>query len=64
MTTPEQERERIAGVYSGMSDGELEKIAKSGDELSDIALQLWSRKSLAEASSLQSPHHRASMSTN
>lgn len=39
MTTPEQERERIVGVYSGMSDAELEKIAKSGDELSDIALQ-------------------------
>jgi hypothetical protein len=39
MTTPEQERERIAGVYAGMSDEELEEIAKGGDELSDIGRQ-------------------------
>lgn len=37
MTTPEQERERIAGVYSGMSDEELGTIAESGFELSEIA---------------------------
>jgi len=37
MPTPEQERERIAGVYAGMSDGELEKVATTGYELSDVA---------------------------
>jgi len=39
MTTPEQDRERIAGVYSGMSDEELEKVAAAAYELSDIARQ-------------------------
>ena len=39
MTMPEQERDRIAGVYSGMSDEELEKIAESGFELSEVARQ-------------------------
>ena len=29
MTMPEQERERVAAVYSGMSDAELEKVAVS-----------------------------------
>jgi ribosomal protein S27E len=37
MPTPEQERERIASVYSTMSDEELRGIAESGDELSDPA---------------------------
>src|ERR1700674_5146661 len=37
MPTPEQERGRIAGVYSAMSDEELGQIAESGDELSAIA---------------------------
>ena len=37
MPTPEQERLRIAGVYSAMSDEELGQIADSGDELSAIA---------------------------
>src|SRR6266478_1802055 len=37
MSTPEQERGRIAGVYSAMSDGELGQIADGGDELSAIA---------------------------
>lgn len=37
MPTPEQERERIASVYSAMSDEELCQIAESGDELSDSA---------------------------
>jgi len=32
MTTPEQERVRLAAVYSAMSDNELLKIAHSGDE--------------------------------
>src|SRR5258707_15281862 len=37
LPTPEQERGRIAGVYSAMSDEELGQIAESGDELSAIA---------------------------
>jgi len=37
MPTPEQERERIANVYSAMSDEELFRIADSGDELSAVA---------------------------
>jgi Putative prokaryotic signal transducing protein len=37
MTAPEQEYQRIAGVYSAMSDEELGQIAESGDELSDAA---------------------------
>jgi hypothetical protein len=35
--TPEQERARLAGVYSAMSDEELAQIADSGDELSGTA---------------------------
>ena len=34
LPTPEQERARIASVYSAMSDEELAQIADSGDELS------------------------------
>jgi ribosomal protein S27AE len=34
---PDQERVRIAGVYSAMSDEELGQIADSGDELSSAA---------------------------
>jgi len=37
MPMPEQERTRIAGVYSAMSDEELGQIAGSGDELSGAA---------------------------
>jgi hypothetical protein len=37
MPTPEQERLRIAAVYSAMSDEELGQIADSGDELSAFA---------------------------
>ena len=37
MPTPEEERVRIARVYSAMSDEELGQIADSGDELSAIA---------------------------
>jgi hypothetical protein len=40
MTTPEQERERIRGVYSGMSDEQLEQVAATGHELSEIARQV------------------------
>jgi hypothetical protein len=35
--TPDQERQRIARVYSAMSDEELSQIAESGDELSTAA---------------------------
>ena len=37
MPTPEQERLRLTGAYSAMSDEELRQIADSGDELSAIA---------------------------
>src|SRR6266704_655971 len=37
MPTPEQERLRVASVYSAMSDEELGQIADSGDELSTAA---------------------------
>ncbi len=37
--TPEQERVRIAGVYSAMSNEELGEIAGSGDELSAAAFE-------------------------
>ncbi len=37
MPTPDQERQRIAAVYSAMSDEELVQIAESGDELSTAA---------------------------
>ena len=39
MTTPEQERARIAGVYSAMSDEELEKLAATSFDLSTEAHQ-------------------------
>jgi VIT1/CCC1 family predicted Fe2+/Mn2+ transporter len=39
MAMPEQERERITAVYSGMSDGELEKVAATAYELSEVAHQ-------------------------
>src|ERR1022692_1625336 len=39
MTTPEQERARLTGVYSGMSDAELERLAARGFELGEEAHQ-------------------------
>lgn len=39
MPIPEHERERLAGVYSAMSDEELGEVAESGDEFSAIAHQ-------------------------
>jgi hypothetical protein len=41
MTMPnsDQERVRIAGVYSAMSDEELDQVAQSGDELSAAAYE-------------------------
>ena len=40
MTTidPEQERRRLAEVYSHQTDGELEQVASQGDNLTDAAL--------------------------
>jgi hypothetical protein len=40
MNTSQQERERLTGLYSSMSDEELLKILNSGDELTDIAQQV------------------------
>ncbi|MFZ0360782.1 MAG: hypothetical protein WAL58_10125 [Terriglobales bacterium] len=37
MPSPDQERQRMAGVYSAMSEDELKQIAQSGDELSSAA---------------------------
>ncbi|HKD83166.1 MAG TPA: hypothetical protein VKB58_00365 [Terriglobales bacterium] len=34
---PEQERKRLADLYAGMSDGELESIAQDAAELTDLA---------------------------
>jgi hypothetical protein len=36
---PEQERQRLTGLYFGMSDGELEAVAEDSAELTDIARQ-------------------------
>ena len=32
-----KERERLTGIYAEMSDGELEKVAREADSLTDIA---------------------------
>ncbi len=34
---PEQERQRLARLYAAMSEGELEKVAKDGPELTETA---------------------------
>ena len=39
MIDPEQERARLAESYSRQTDEELEKIARDGRELTDVALQ-------------------------
>jgi Putative prokaryotic signal transducing protein len=39
MSAPDQERVRLAEVYSGKSDGELEELAASGFDLSEEAHQ-------------------------
>lgn len=39
MGTPDQEAQRIAKLYAGMSDEEVEKLAATAYELSDIAHQ-------------------------
>jgi hypothetical protein len=36
---PEVERQRLAGIYAQMSDGELEKLIGESGELSDVARQ-------------------------
>ncbi len=38
----DDERARLAGVYSGMTDHELLKIAHSGDELTPVAQEVFS----------------------
>jgi hypothetical protein len=55
MTLPEQERDRIAGVYSGMSDEELRKIALSGDELTSIAQEVLAAEIARRSLDLTSP---------
>ena len=37
MSDPEQERQRLAEVYSGQTDGELENVAAQSHELTEIA---------------------------
>lgn len=37
MIDPEQERQRLAGVYAEQSDEELASVAKQGHELTDVA---------------------------
>ena len=39
MIDPEEERRRLAEVYSSQSDGELERVAGQGSELTDLALE-------------------------
>ena len=39
MIDPEQERARLAEVYSQQTDEQLEEIARRGDDLTDVALQ-------------------------
>src|SRR6266496_6603980 len=55
MTLPEQERDRIAAVYSGMSDEELRKIALSGDELTSIAQEVLAAQIARRSLHLTSP---------
>ena len=47
----EEERQRLARLYAGMNDGELEKVAKDGPELTEAArealLQELARRGLA-----------------
>ncbi len=40
MNRPEQERTRLTGIYSKMSDVELEKLAATGFDLSEEAVQV------------------------
>ena len=37
MANAEQEQERLRSLYHGMGDGELEKLAQEGSELTDVA---------------------------
>jgi hypothetical protein len=55
MTTPEQERARIAGVYSAMSDEELGQIARSADELSDAAREALQAETARRGLTLAAP---------
>jgi hypothetical protein len=55
MTTPEQERARIIGVYSAMSDEELRKVALSGDELTSVAQEALAVEAARRALDLTAP---------
>ena len=55
MTTPQQERARLAGVYSAMSDEELRKIALSDDELTSIAHEVLGVEAARRGLDLTSP---------
>jgi Putative prokaryotic signal transducing protein len=57
MPTPE-ERTRIAGVYSAMSDEELGQIASSGDELSTAAQEAFETEVARRGSTLTIVPHR------
>lgn len=56
MPTPEQERDRIAGVYSRMSDEELERLARSGDEFTEIAREAFSEEAARRGLEIAAPH--------
>jgi Putative prokaryotic signal transducing protein len=55
MTTPEEQRARLAGRYSGMSDEELREIALSGDQLTSVAQELFEREIARRGLDLTSP---------
>jgi hypothetical protein len=59
MTVPEQERARIAGVYSAMSDEELRNIAQSGDELTSIAREALAAEAARRGLDLTAPAHES-----
>src|SRR5271165_4625759 len=55
MTTPEQERARLAGRYSGMSDEELRRIARSGGEFTPIAHEIFAAEIARRGLDLTTP---------
>jgi hypothetical protein len=57
MATPEQERARLVGVYTVMSDEELRKVAQSGDELTSIAQEALAAEAARRGLDLTAPAH-------
>jgi len=55
MTMPEQEHARLAGVYSAMSDEELDQIAQGGDELSNVAREALQSEAAKRGLTLAAP---------